>query len=96
MQPLGSESSTLSLIWNGSGWYGFIGAILASTTDISPVVHLHAIGNFHMRVKFYWAKASPAVHQGFVSTIATQPKSIISWRLVMKTDIQIRSFATFC
>ena len=49
-QPLGSESSTLSLIWNGSGWYGFIGAILASTTDISPVVHLHAIGNIHMRV----------------------------------------------
>ena len=47
---LGSESSTLTLIWNGSGWYGFIGAILASTTDISPVVHLHAIGNIHMRV----------------------------------------------
>ena len=45
-----SESSTLSLIWNGSGWYGFIGAILASTMDISPVVHLHAIGNIHMRV----------------------------------------------
>ena len=32
-RPLGSESSTLSLIWNGSGWYGSIRAILASTTD---------------------------------------------------------------
>ena len=33
------------------------------------------------------SEASPAVHQGFVSSIATQPKSIISWRLVTKTDI---------
>ena len=39
-----------ALLWNGSGWYGFIGAILASTTDNSPVVHLHAIGYIHMRV----------------------------------------------
>ena len=39
-----------ALLWNGSGWYVFIGAILASTTDISPVVHLHAIGNIHARV----------------------------------------------
>ena len=44
------SQARLSLIWNGSGWYGFIGAILASTTDISSVVHLHAIGNIHMRV----------------------------------------------
>ena len=62
--------------------------------DISPVVHFHAIGNIHMRVTVIillgpvaQLEASSAVHQGFVSSIATQPKSIISWRLVMKTDI---------
>ena len=52
--PIGSESSTLSLIWNGSGWYGFIGAILASTTDISPVVAVLRLRGliYHMRVFF--------------------------------------------
>ena len=49
------SQAALSLIWNGTnvgmvGWYGFIGAILASTADISPVVHLHVIGYIHMRV----------------------------------------------
>ena len=34
-----------------SGWYGFTVAVLASMKDISPVVHLHAIGNIHMN---YW------------------------------------------
>ena len=38
------------------------------------------------------SEASPAVHQGFVSPIATQPKSIISWRLVMKTDTYTSTF----
>ena len=61
------------------------------------MVHLHAIGNIHMRYILLGpvpqSEASPAVHQGFVSSIATQPKSIISWRLVIKTDN--RSFATF-
>ena len=47
-----------ALLWNGSGWYGFTGAILASMTDISPVVHLHAIGNIHMRVYFIGSRTS--------------------------------------
>ena len=38
------------------------------------------------------SEASPAVHQGFVSSIETQPKSIISWRLVRKTDIYIYKY----
>ena len=39
------------------------------------------------------SEASPVVHLGFVSFIATLLKSIITWRLVMKTNI--RSFADF-
>ena len=87
-----------ALPWNGSGWYGFIREILASMTDISLVVHLHAIGNIRIRVYFLLgpvaqSEASPVVHLGFVSFIATLLKSIITWRLVMKTNI--RSFANF-
>ena len=64
------------------------------------MVHLHDIGNIQyesiiLLVPVAQSEASPAVHQGFVSSIATQPKSIISWRLVMKTDIHVRPFATF-
>ena len=39
------------------------------------------------------SEASPVVHLGFVSFIATLLKSTITWRLVMKTNI--RSFTNF-
>ena len=56
--------ATAALLWNGSSWYGFLGAILASTTDISPVEHLHAIGNIHVRVCAKSAVLFPNSTQG--------------------------------
>ena len=69
--------------WNGSGRYGFIRAILSSTTG-----HFHAIGNIHYEsIILLESEASPAVHQGFVSSIATLYQSPLfsgdwSWKQV--------------
>ena len=50
-------------MWNGIGWYGFIGVITTSTTDISLGIHVLATFLSRLSPVSIWEKAGSIHHE---------------------------------
>ena len=67
-------------MWNGIGWYGFIGGITTSTTDISLCPDMNIkVTAFTESKKFYYTNRQIAIF--FFQLKETKPASLLKSRI---------------